>query len=164
MEIITNGEDGASVRNSLNNGIRPKVLLASDVVNNNATPDTLQDVTGLEFAVEANIKYWFRFIIPFTAQSSATGSRWAVNGPALTSLIVYSRYPIAATTATQRFDAAYDGGAVSASSIGTGNIAVMEGFVECSAAGNVIARFSSEVAGSAITAQAGAFVEYYEVA
>lgn len=150
---------GYSVYGKLKN----RVVISDDVVNNNATPDTLQDITGLSFPVTANKKYWFRFFIPFTAASSSTGSRWAVNGPALTTLYAYSRSPLSATSFTQRLDTGYDGGAISATSVGTGNVAIIEGFVECSAAGTVIGRFSSEVAGSAITAKAGSYVEYLQL-
>jgi hypothetical protein len=58
--------------------------------------------------------------------------------------------------------AAYDLPAASnASSAATGaNIAIVEGFIRPTADGNVIARFASEIAGSAIIARTGAFVEY----
>jgi hypothetical protein len=41
-----------------------------------------------------------------------------------------------------------------------GNIAIVEGFIRPTADGNVIARFASEIANSAIIARTGAFVEY----
>lgn len=47
---------------------------------------------------------------------------------------------------------------------GAGNIATIEGYISPSANGTVIARFASEVASSAITAKAGSFVEFMQVA
>jgi hypothetical protein len=51
--------------------------------------------------------------------------------------------------------------AANASSATTGNNwAVINGIIQPSAAGSVIARFASEIASSAIVAKAGSFVRY----
>lgn len=143
-----------------------QVVLASDVVNNNAVANTIADVTGLSFAVNAGETYWFRAVIFYTAASSATGSRWSVNGPASPTLLTYmSRYTLSATTLTSNYlTAAYDlPAAANASSLTTGNIAEIEGYITPSASGTVIMRFASEIAASAITAKAGSKLAWMRV-
>lgn len=142
------------------------VVLGSDVTNNNASANTIADVTGLSFAVTAGNKYYFNFIIPYTAAATTTGSRWSVSGPASPTTLAYtSHYTITATTETVGFATAYDIPAASnASSLTAGNVARIEGHIVPSASGNVIARFASEVSASAIVAKAGAVCYYQQVA
>lgn len=139
-------------------------ILGSDVVNNNAVANTIQDVTGLSFPVVAGEMYWFKFDIAYTAALATTGSRWSVNGPAAPTRLCYmSEYSLAATTTTRNANnISYDLPAASnASSSSTGsNRAEVEGIIQPSASGTVIARFASEVAGSAITALAGSRVQW----
>lgn len=134
------------------------VTLGADQVNNNATPDTMQDVTGLSFPVLAGEVYWFEFEIYYTAAATTTGSRWAINGPGAPAVAYRSEYSLTTTTSTRNAHVnAYDLPAVSnASSASTAaNLATIAGWIAPGAPGNVIARFASEVAGSAITAKAG---------
>ena len=164
------GNNGA-VKTSLNQGTSPAnstlnvVIQPTDVVNNNAVANTIQDVTGLSFPVVAGNRYYFKFVIDFTSAINTTGSRWAVSGPSLTRLTMVSNYTLAATTQTLNSGvAAYDTPAASnATSIVAGNIAIMEGYIQCSASGNVIARFASEISGSAITAKAGSMVQWLQI-
>lgn len=151
--------------NAVNSGINVAVL-AADVTNNNGTANTIADVTGLSFPVTSGKKYWFRFVIQYTAAATTTGSRWSINGPGGT---MRYRSEISLTTTsvtTIEGSAAHDLPAASnASSAATAaNIAVIEGFYEASANGNVIARFASEVSSSAIVAKAGSVVYFQEVA
>ena len=145
-------------------GLWSRVSLAADVVNNNVVANTLQDVTGLSFSVVAGQRYFFRFTIIYTASATATGSRWTINGPAVTGLNYTSEYSL--TTATMTRNAgltAYNLPAASnatSATTGPSNKAVIEGFVLPSANGVLIARFASEVLSSAITAKAGSFVEW----
>lgn len=152
--------------NAVNSGLNVAVL-AADVTNNNGTANTIADVTGLSFPVTAGKKYWFRFVIDYTAAATTTGSRWTINGPAITRLSYISKYALTSTTQTTNYGlAAYDLPAASnASSAATGsNLAVIEGIITPSATGTVIARFASEIASSAIVAKAGSVVYYQEVA
>ncbi len=148
------------------------VVLGADVVNDNATANTIADVTGLSFAVVNGNLYWFRFAINYTSAATATGSRWSINGPSASRL----GYKTQHTTLNQTTSAATVEffGAVSAydtptnasanSRTGAGaNVAFIEGFIQPSANGSVIARFASEVSSSAITALAGSFVEYQQI-
>jgi hypothetical protein len=139
------------------------VVLGNDVINNNATLNTMQDVTGLSFTVIAGSTYYFRFIISYTAALSTTGSRWAINGPAFTRMSYMSEYTLTTTTSTRNaMVQAYDSPAASnASSVVAQNHARIEGIITPSNNGTVIARFASEIANSAITAKAGS-VCYYQ--
>lgn len=157
MELATNYAISSSYSSA---------VLGSDVTNNNAVANTIADVTGLSFAVTAGNKYFFEFIIPYTAAATTTGSRWTINGPATPTLLAYrSWYPLTATTETNNAATAYDIPAASnASSLTAGNVAVIKGIIQPSANGTVIARFASEVSSSAIVAKAGATVFYQQVA
>lgn len=152
--------------NAVNSGLNVAVL-AADVTNNNGTANTIADVTGLSFPVTSGKKYWFRFVIQYTAAATTTGSRWSINGPGATAMRYRSEYSLTTTSQTVNEGVtAHDTPAASnASSAATGgNVAVVEGFYEASANGNVIARFASEIASSAIVAKAGSVVYYQEVA
>ena len=139
------------------------VPLATDVANAEAVANTITDVTGLSFSVVAGQAYKFKFVIVYDAAAGTTGSRWSINGPAITDLAYRSSYTLTATTETLNSGlAAYDlPAAASASSTTTDNLAIIEGTIIPSADGTVIARFASEVSASAITAQAlFSYVEY----
>jgi len=143
------------------------VVLSADRTNNNATPNTIADVTGLSFAVVAGNTYWFRFLIMYTAAATATGSRWSVNGPAAPTLLIYkSEYSLTTTTRTINEGlATYDVPAASnvTSAATASNIAWIEGYVTPSVDGTMIARFASEAASSAIVAKAGSILHYQQV-
>ena len=163
---------GRRIQNSTNT--QPAVVntlnvavLGADVTNNNATANTIADVTGLSFAVNAGETYWFRFVIDYTAAATTTGSRWSVSGPGSpTRLSFTSYYSLTSTTKTTNQGlSAYDTPAASnATSAATGaNQAVVEGFITPSSNGTLIARFASEVSSSAIVAKAGSRVEWMRV-
>lgn len=153
----------AAVGNTLNT-----VVLGSDVINNNAIANTIQDVTGLSFSVTANKTYYFKFVIRYTAAATTTGSRWGVNCTAGTAanLSLTSEYSLTATTTTrnaliQLFDSPAASNATSATT--TNNMAVIEGTFIPTANGTFIARFASEVSNSAITAKAGSVCYYQQL-
>lgn len=142
------------------------VSTTADTINNNAVANTIQDVTGLSFPVVAGQRYWFRFVIHYDAAATTTGSRWSINGAAVTDLNYSSQYSLTTTTVTVNEGlSAYDTPAASSTSSAAtnSNIAIIEGFVLPSASGNIIARFASEVAASAITALRGSMVQYLPV-
>lgn len=143
---------------SSGSGGNTSVVLENDV--SNSAADVLADVTGLSFPVIAGQTYRFKFIIPYTAAATTTGSRWSINGPAAPTMLEYvSRYTLTATTETVNYAAAYDApAAANASSLTDGNVAIIQGVIKPSVSGTVIARFASEVNTSAITAKAGAGV------
>jgi hypothetical protein len=151
---------GVAVINTLN-----IVVLSGDVVNNNAVANTIADVTGLSFAVTADQTYWFEFVIPYTSAATTTGSRWAINGPAAPTLLnMRSEYTLAATTTTVNSVTAYDTpSGANATSLTAGNVATLWGVIKPSQNGTVVARFASEVSGSAITAKAGATLRWMRI-
>jgi hypothetical protein len=149
-------------------GSRKARRLASDTVNDNVVANTLADLSGLSFWMEASKTYEFRVKCSYTAAATTTGSRWTVNGPAAPTLITYaSEYTLTAITQTVNYQGAYQAPAASnLSSLTTGNIAIIEGVVRNgSTAGLLQAQFASEVSASAITAlAAGSIIEWREVA
>jgi hypothetical protein len=164
-------QNNGSIKTALVTGNNPissgvsQVILASNVVNSNATANTIADVTGLSFPVTAGITTEFRFVIPYTSALTSTGSRWAINGPGSPTLCSYeARWTLTSTSQTINYATLYDNPATSnATSLTNGNVAIIEGQIRPSANGTVIARFASEVSSSAITALAGASVTYQNV-
>lgn len=163
-----------AVKQSINQGANAStsgltaVILGSDVINNNAVANTIQDVTGLSFSVTAGKMYYFSFVIYYTAAATTTGSRWAVNCTAglATNLSYTSEYSLTATTTTRNANVtAFDTPAASnATSAATGNnLCRMEGYFIPTADGTFIARFASEVTSSAITAKAGSVCYYQQL-
>lgn len=120
-----------------------------------------EDVAGLEFFVEPNKTYQFRFVVTFDAATIATGSRWSINGPALirTSYGVSGLHPV-----TSNMNG-YDQGEFSeVSEFMMGNRVVIEGVIRCSSDGSVVLRHASEVAGSAIIVKDGySYVRYRQM-
>lgn len=150
--------------NSLASGINVAVL-ASDVINADATPNTLADVTGLSVPVVSGNTYWFRFVIQYTSSLTTNGSRWTVNFPGGTvRATVQNSLSVNALTIYSGLAAADASAGISATSASTNaNIAVIEGFLECTSTGDLIARFASELTLEPITAKAGSVVFYQEV-
>ncbi len=141
---------------------RNRVTLASDVLNNNATANTFQDVTGLSFSVVAGTLYKFVAMIAFDAAATTTGSRWSVSGPASPTRLFYiAEWTLTATTTFRSIQSTYNAGTVQATSILSGNLCVIEGIIQPSANGTFVIRFASEVASSAITAKAGSTLEWW---
>lgn len=137
------------------------VVLASDVVNNNSTANTIANVTGLSFDVIAGQTYYFEFTINYIAQATSTGSRWSIIGPTFSRLDYTSEYTLTATTKTLNNVGAYDlPAACNATSLASGNICTIWGFITPTANGTVTARFASEVLSSAITAKAGSLLRW----
>lgn len=139
------------------------VTMPSDVVNNNATADTLATATGLSFTVVSGTTYHFSALINYTAATTTTGSRWTVTGPASPTTLSYiSTNTLTATTQTVNYAAAYGvPAAANAGSLTTGNIATVEGIIKPSASGTVSIQFASGVASSAITAKAGSTLTWW---
>lgn len=139
------------------------VVVESDIVNNNATANTLQDVTGLSFDVVANNTYYFEIICVYNSAATTTGSRWTINTPSTTLLNYQSEYTLTATSKTfNSLSAKQLPSASNASSITTGNVATIWGIIKPSANGTVQVQFASEVSGSAITYKSG-FIRYRQI-
>lgn len=177
FQVLANSGAVKTSQNQGNNATSSSlstVVLGADQTNNNAVANTIANVTGLSFAVTSGNTYWFRFVIWYTAAATTTGSRWSINGPT-NSLIGYRTSLGLSAAGTSGTDvrtetnvAAYDSPAASnatspTATAGQANIAIIEGLITPSADGTVIARFASEVGGSAIIAKAGSCVFYQQV-
>jgi hypothetical protein len=163
-----------SLKQSINQGanaVSPELQLAkttADVTNNNAVANTMQDIPELSIPMIAGKLYRFKFEIQYTAAATSTGSRWGVNASAGTAanLSFDSEYSLTSTTTTRNaLIQAFDSPAASnATSATTGNNRCrMEGSIRATANGNLVARFASEVASSAIVAKTGSFVEWRQI-
>lgn len=140
--------------------------LATDVTNNNASANTIQDITGLSFSVTSGKTYWFRFNILFTSASTANGHRFSINGPATSFLVYQSLFVSSATTASLNISGitSYDLPATTTlTSPAAGGTCWIEGIVTFSASGTLIGRFAAELANTAIVAKAGSVVYYKQL-
>ena len=140
-----------------------RVFLPSDVVNNNASANTIADCTGLLIPLSANITYKFKVFVVYASAATTTGSRCCISFPATTFVSYYSNYTLTATSITnnQGLASANVPAASNASSLASGNIAIIEGIIRPSAGGSLQVRFASEISASAITAIGGrSYIEY----
>jgi hypothetical protein len=138
-----------------------RVKITSDVFQ---TTVTLADVTGLAFSMLANTDYEFEFLIPFQTAAVTTGIALALNGPAGTLLLAaHIMVPISASTQVDRHTNAFNTEALGTAIdvINVPRLARIQGIIRNGAnAGNLIARYRSEVAGSEVRVKAGALVKY----
>jgi hypothetical protein len=140
-------------------GISYTLIAPADVAN--IGNNVLANVTGLTFAVVTGRTYRFHARIPYTAAETTTGSRWTVNGPAMTAINYVSRYTIDATSATTNYNTALQTpAAANLTSLTTGNFAEIVGSFTPSADGTFAIQFASEITASAVTALAGATCDY----
>ena len=141
------------------------VVLGADVINNNAVANTLQDVTGLSFAVNAGETYWFEFSVMYDAAATTTGSRWTLNGPAFSRLAYWQQWALTAATHSLGNNQAYllPAACNTTSAYLAGNMAVVGGLIMPTASGVLQLQFASEVVSSAITAKAGSLLKWYRV-
>jgi hypothetical protein len=121
------------------------------------------DVTGLSFPVLANKRYYFKFDIITTSQTTAVGQGWSINGPTFSNLMYYSFYAASATAALYNNGVStYNTGTVTANNA-TRGIGFIEGIIDTTSSGNVIASARSESNGLTVTAKAGSVVFYQQL-
>lgn len=146
---------------STSNVVRGKVTLANTV--SNTTANTYADVTGLSFQATAGILYQFKATIIYSSGSTANGSGWSVNGPGIPAMLSFkSNFPLTSVTEAGYAGNGYNLPASSSatSAYTTGNIAVIQGFINVATSGTVIMRFRSETT-SGITVQPGSVLEWW---
>ncbi len=126
------------------------------------TSTSYADVTGLTAPAFAGVKMEFEFFIPYLSAATTTGSRWSVNASVAETFLSYvTRWTLTATTESVNYTNSYENpAAANASSLTAGNVAHIKGVYIPSADTSLVARFATEVGGSAITAKAGASVRY----
>jgi len=164
--------NNGAVKTSLNQGTSPVTsgeniaVLASSVVNNNAVANTMEDVTGLSFAVTSGNKYYFRFVIVYSVAATTTGARFSIYTPAATLLTYRYDIPTSATARTLGNYVAVDLPAATTTTSGQiTNVVTIEGFIIPSSNGTVIARHASELSATAVTTEGGlSFVSWRQTA
>jgi hypothetical protein len=156
------GSDETLVRpsnwNAEHSGLKT-VILGSDV---QTTATSLADVTGLSFSIEANKNYLVQFFIIFQTAATTTGAFFSINGPASPTLVHALVETPQGSIGTDMYRTqpviAYNDGAT-ATAIDTANtnrLARITAIIQNgSTAGTLIARFATEVSGSAVTVKAG---------
>lgn len=163
-----NGVEISGAGNVAISGVTSSItFLANDVVNNNASANTLADVTGLSFVVSPNVTYRFKAFIVYSSAATTTGSRWSINGPTTTFIHYRATYTLTATSETTNSGVSgYNlPAAANASSLASNNIAIIEGVIRPSSGGTVTVRFASEISSSAITALASgrSYIEFQTI-
>jgi hypothetical protein len=146
---------------STSNAVKGKITLSNTVSNN--TANNYADVTGLSFEATAGILYQFKATIIYSSGGTNNGSNWSVNGPGTPTLIAFkSNFPLTATTEAGYAANGYNlpASSSSTSAYTTGNIAVIQGFVNVATSGTVVIRFRSET-NSGITVQPGSVLEWW---
>jgi hypothetical protein len=122
------------------------------------------DLTNLSFAVVAGVTYKFKIFCQYDVTNTATGTRWAVNGPAFTRLfynvIWSSGTGLNSNFAFNTYDATSTTGNTHSVS---NNCAIIEGIIVPSANGTLSARFACEVTLTSVTCKAGSYIEYEEI-
>lgn len=125
--------------------------LPADVANSTTSFAAL---TGLSFAVKAGVAYLLEYALSYDAAATSTGSAWDISGPAMTSYqhAIFANSSAAAQTG--RFGATPSDASAPSASLTTGNSARYTVTLVPSADGDIMPRFRSTVAGSAITVKA----------
>lgn len=136
------------------------VQIARKTADQSSTSTTFADVTGLTFSMNASTSYSIRCELSYVTAATTTALQIALNGPASPTAM---RYTVnTATTATaQHFasQSAYDTNTNPATGGGSTALpVVLAGTVENgTTAGTLALRIRTEVSGSSVTIQRGAF-------
>lgn len=142
------------------------VVLTSNVINNNATANTYEDITGLSFTASTTGTYWVRLVAITSIVTNNRLGAYAFNGPTA-SLITLAGYVMNSnTTILQNVVANYNSPATALSTISPNslrNIYTLEGFLTLTATGTVQARHLCSSASGALTTMAGTNLQYYKV-
>lgn len=146
---------------STSNVVKGKTTLATSI--SNTTSNTYADITGLSFQATAGILYQFKATVIYSSGAANNGSGWSVNGPGTPTLISFkSNFPLTATTEAGYAANGYNlpSSSSSSSAYTSGNVAVIQGFVNVATSGTVVIRFRSETT-SGITVQPGSVLEWW---
>lgn len=144
-----------------------RVVLGSDYINDNATLNTLEDITGLSFPVLNGGTYYVEVSIWYVPNATTNGARFSASGPAGNAVFSYltpTTMTANGSTNSVTYGAPAAASGTTASATANGNILTMRGFVTATANGTVqIQVASEEAAPSQITVKAGSFLEYKRV-
>lgn len=123
-----------------------------------STATTLQDVTGLEWAVQSGVLYHFRAVIPYSSSGTTVGSRIVLTGPASSFVSMSHRSTLDASSVRtiEGMTALSLPATASTTSLTSGNLCIIEGLIKPSADGTVKVAFASETNTGTITIKQGA--------
>jgi len=140
-------------------------VASSDVTDNNT--NTLKDFTDLVLPVVAGNTYYIYAFGHYNSSSTAVGSRWTINGPAVTFLSYRSSYSLSTVNysinqglSSYQLPASFN----STSAATTGNTFELKGLIKPSANGNLQVQFACETSLGSITAKAGSFLQLIQIA
>ena len=120
-----------------------RVVLPADV----ASTTSYADLTDLEFYAKAGNTYRFRVTVMTTCTNTTDGHAVSIDGPATPTFLAYvGTQPTGAATQVITNGAAYDLPAAQTTTTAAtaGNIHTVEGFIQPSTSGNVIARIIAD--------------------
>lgn len=132
-------------------------LLTAD---QSTTASSLTSVTNVAFALLPNTTYTFKFWVMFRSSSSSNGIRLGLTFPAILRFAATVSIPIAADGTASEFIGwlTSSGDSVIGTSVQTSNtdyMAIIEGTIRVSAAGNIQLVFGSENSGTTVIARLG---------
>lgn len=143
-----------------------KLRVANDVVN---ATTSFADITGLTYPVEAGKHYGFESNLISANNASTSGSRFAINGPSMTGMMIadFNIYTPGATSSVFAAGAATAvDTAIEATTTGStsNRLTYIAGWFNPSASGTFAMRCASEVAVAAgITVRAGSWCRLFEL-
>ena len=142
-------------------------VLREDVTNTVTTSNAYVSVPQLGFPVQENKKYWFRFLIVYTANATTTGSRWFLEGPSSSGYLSFQVFT-SLTTTTQTLGMGanewqYILTSNASSSSTAGNTTTIEGFAYPDTDGRISLRFATEISGGTITLKKGSVIYFRQL-
>lgn len=173
--VVAGGTGGIAWHNSVaneHNRLRTfeppsGAVLTADAAANTST--ALANVAGLSFPLVANDRYRFTFYALYSTAATTTGIRLGVTCPAG---VIAGRVIINGITLTDGTAAEFEGSltfsgdSVMSLAVGTANqpyLALVEGLIIPTAAGNLQLQAASEVAGSGVTLRNGSHGQLHRV-
>lgn len=140
------------------------VILRQDAINSPIANNAYINVPELGFAVKSGKKYWFRFLLFYSADATTTGSRWFIDGSSATTFLTYKVHTsLTSTTLTitqgaNIYEFLTTSNATSAAT--DGNSSIIEGFVFPDIDGRLSLRFATEVTSGTITLKKNSILQY----
>lgn len=141
--------------------LRYQVFVSGSAVSDNDnTPASPSNITGLSWAAYTDVPVLFRCKIITTAAGAGQSVRFDITGPAVTAVTI--QLERAATASTREFDTVTALSALTAvgTSLATASVATLEGVLRPSADGTFQVRIEPEVDANAVTAEVGSICEY----
>lgn len=159
----TNPATGTPVEAAASPALTPiAVAITADQDNSakagTSTATTLQEITGLEFAVQSGVLYHFRAVIPYNSSGTTVGSRIVLTGPSTSFASLNHRSTLDASTVRtiEGMTALSLPASAGATSLTAGNLCLIEGIIKPSADGTVKVAFASETTTGTLTIKQGA--------